>query len=288
MNRIIALLSIIITLTASCKKEHSPINEDPVETPDVEWQMFTTSNSGLPDNQVNTIAISTDNVKWIGTAKGLVRIVDKSWTVFTPDNSVLPGEYIQALTVEPNGRVWIGTNKGLASLKGSTWNVYNTRNSLLPDDAVMSMTHDEKFSRTWIGTAKGLIRIDNTGSWKLYDETSDDLLHSMATDQQGNLWIGAFNHFQFQGRIRKLENDKWTAFKLNDAGYTSTFPYSIAINKNNEVIALLTGTSVSTVVRLNAGNFDELEKPTGATGIKTLLLDGEKVWVGGIDHKFFK
>lgn len=282
LSRIILFISIAtVGLNTACTKDKLPLDDAPAGQPDPEWRLLTTSNSQLPDNQVNVIAIGTNDVKWIGTSKGLVRIIGDSWTVFTTVNSSLPGLYVQALAVEANGRVWIGTDKGLASLNGSEWKVYTTDNSLLPDNAIMSMTHDSKFGRTWIGTAKGLVRIDNTGSWKLYDETSGDLLHSLATDQQGHLWMGAFNHFQFQGRIKELADDRWTTYKLNDAGYMSTFPYSIAVDKDNAVIALLTGTSVSAVVRLNAGTFEEIEKPRNATGLKTLMLEGEHVWVGG-------
>jgi ligand-binding sensor domain-containing protein len=284
----IILASVLIMfIGVSCKKDKMAGNDETPVPPDPEWQLYTTANSKLPDNQVNTIAIGENNVKWVGTSKGLVRINDDVWTVLTSENSSLPSSFVQALAVESNGTVWVGTDKGLASYNGSTWNVYTSSNSVLPENAIMSLTHDSKFGRTWIGTEQGLVRIDNANNWKLYDDTRGDLLNSLATDQQGNLWVGAFNHFQFQGRIRKLEQDMWTAYKLNDAGYTSTFPYSIAVDRNNVVVALLTGTAVSAVVRLNNGVFEEIPKPKDAHGLKALLLEGDKVWVGGNDLSLF-
>ncbi|HTE25583.1 ligand-binding sensor domain-containing protein [Flavitalea sp.] len=288
MNRLIVLvLVMIIFLSSSCKKDKLHANDEMPDPPKPEWQLYSSANSKLPDNQVNSIVIGQDNVKWIGTANGLVRIIDNAWTVFTSENSPLPSSFVQALAVQPNGSLWVGTDKGLASYSGSVWNVYTSGNSALPENPIMSITHDSKFDRIWVGTSKGLVRIENAGNWKLHDETSGDLLYSMATDQQGNLWIGAFNHFQFQGRIRKLEGDTWTAYKLNDAGYTSTYPYSIAVDKNNVVIALLTGTSVSAVVRLNGGVFEEIPKPKDAHGLKTLLLEEDKIWVGGKNLSLF-
>ena len=288
MKQIVMIITaMMIFLGTSCTKKKVISDDEGQKPPDPEWQFFTTTNSKLPDNQVNTLAIGDNNVKWVGTSKGLVRIIDDVWTVFTSENSVLPSSFIQALAVEPGGTVWVGTDKGLARYTGSTWQVYRTDNSMLPENAIMSLTHDSKFGRTWVGTSKGLIRIDNANNWKLYDETSDDLLLSMATDQQGHLWIGAFNHFQFQGRIRKLEQDNWTVYKLNDAGYTSTFPYSIAVDKNNVVVALLNGTAVSAVVRLNGSALEEIPGPDDAKGLKTLLLEDEKVWVGGKDLSIF-
>jgi ligand-binding sensor domain-containing protein len=286
MNRLIVFL-VIMMLGSSCKKDGLPITNEIPDPPDPEWQLYNTANSKLPDNQVNCIVIGQDNIKWIGTSKGLVKIIDNVWSIYTAENSSLPSSFVQALAVEPNGAIWVGTDKGLARYNGSAWNVYTSSNSVLPEDPIMSLTHDSKFDRTWIGTSKGLVKIDNANNWKLHDETSGELLLSMATDQQGSLWIGAFNHFQFQGRIKKLEHDNWTTYKLNDAGYTSTFPYSTAVDRNNVVVALLTGTSVSAVVRLNGGLFEEIPKPKDAYGLKTLLLDEDKIWVGGKNLSLF-
>ncbi len=39
-----------------------------------QWRVFTTQNSPLPSNSVNCMAIDRNNVKWIGTGNGIVRI----------------------------------------------------------------------------------------------------------------------------------------------------------------------------------------------------------------------
>jgi len=274
-------MTFVILLSASCRKENTVEYDQADRPPQSEWQVFNTANSMLPDNQVNAIAIGADDIKWIGTANGLVRISGNTWTIFRADNSMLPSSFIQALAVQPNGVVWIGTNNGLAKFDGSTWSVYTTANSLMPENAVMSLTCDTMFRRTWIGTSKGLVMVDDTNKWRLYDDTSGDLLHSLATDQNGHLWLGVFNHFQFQGRIRKFDLQNWTSYKLNDYGYASTFVYSLAVDNNNEVVALLSGTSVSAVVRLSGNQLTEIPRASGVTGIRALLIDDNKIWVGG-------
>ncbi len=42
----------------------------------------------------------------------------------------------------------------------------------------MSITHDPQFHRTWIGTAKGLVKIDPHGDWERFDQTDGDPLLS--------------------------------------------------------------------------------------------------------------
>ncbi len=48
----------------------------------------------------------------------------------------------------------------------------------MPDNGVMSITHDPQFHRTWIGTAKGLVKIDPHGDWERFDQTDGDPLLS--------------------------------------------------------------------------------------------------------------
>lgn len=47
--------------------------------------VFNTSNSGLPDNTVNSIAIN-DSIVWVATPKGLARFNLNKWEVFTKSN----------------------------------------------------------------------------------------------------------------------------------------------------------------------------------------------------------
>ena len=57
--------------------------------------MYNTSNSGLPDNNVNTIAIDASGNKWIGTGDdsfegaGLAEFDGTNWTVYNTSNSGL-------------------------------------------------------------------------------------------------------------------------------------------------------------------------------------------------------
>jgi ligand-binding sensor domain-containing protein len=57
----------------------------------VNWTVYNTSNSGLPDNYVRAIAIDGQGNKWIGTlGEGLAKFDDVNWTVYNTSNSGLP------------------------------------------------------------------------------------------------------------------------------------------------------------------------------------------------------
>lgn len=78
-----------------------------------EWRNYTTSNSGLPNNTIQTIAIDDSGNKWIGTnGGGLAKFDGTTWTVYTTSNSGLPDSIIQSIAIDGSGNKWIGTKYG--------------------------------------------------------------------------------------------------------------------------------------------------------------------------------
>jgi hypothetical protein len=80
---------------------------------DVNWTVYNTSNSGLPDNWVFAIAIDGQGNKWIGTdGGGLAKFDGINWTVYNTSNSGLPDNYVFAIAIDGQGNKWIGTYGG--------------------------------------------------------------------------------------------------------------------------------------------------------------------------------
>lgn len=285
MKRILIVCLFGLAGFTSCKKEKKSAIQPPDNTSipqnTFHWQLYTQTNSQLSNNQVNAIAISKADVKWIGTANGLVRIEGNNWTIYNEYNSPLPSSTIQALAVQNNGTVWIGTNKGAVKFDGINWQTYTPENSLLLDKAIMSIAHDGIYNRTWLGTAKGLVEIKEDNSWHLHDETEGELPLSLATDHDGALWMGCHDHLNFRGKVKRFQFDKWSTYQLDRMGFESAFPYAIGVDKNNAIVAVLTGTAVQSVIRLNDGTWNELNRPENLHGMRSLALEGEKIWVGG-------
>ena len=68
------------------------------------------SNSGLPDNNVSSIAIDGSGNKWIGTWGGdLAKFDDTNWTVYNTSNSGLPNNHVSSIAIDGSGNKWIGT-----------------------------------------------------------------------------------------------------------------------------------------------------------------------------------
>jgi hypothetical protein len=283
----LCVIALIVTATA-CKKDKvnpppapAPIDDETIPA----WVHYNTGNSKLPNNQINAIAVDKNGTKWIATADGLACLKGTEWTIYNTANSPLPSSIIQAVATEDNGTVWVGTDKGLAKFNGTNWLIYNTTNSVLTDARIKCIVHDNKHHNTWIGTEEGFVKVDNANHWEhIY---AGNVILSMAVDNNGDLWLGEFNDFAFIGMIKKYVNGKFTTHRLDQLGYASALPYGVSIDKNNDVIALLAGTVVKSVLKFNGNNWQEIERPEGARGLRTLAIEGDKIWVGGATFSLF-
>ncbi|MBS7564551.1 hypothetical protein KHS38_09050 [Mucilaginibacter sp. Bleaf8] len=270
---------------AGCKKDKISIVDPPVKvpTPDTSteagfWTIYNPSNSPLPNEQVNAIAIDKQDTKWIGTANGLAQLKGNKWTLFTPTNSSLPSADIRALAVANDGSVWIGTDKGVAHYNGTDWRIYTTTNSALTNGNIKCIVHDSRHNTTWIATDDGIVKI-REGQQEHIE--GPDVILSMAVDHDGALWLGTFNDLAFIGLIKKYTGGKWTSYRLDQLGYLSALPYGLVIDYENHPVVALAGTVVKSVIRFNGTQWNELTIPEKARGFKSLLMENTKVWIGG-------
>ncbi|MBF0200062.1 MAG: hypothetical protein HQK66_01890 [Desulfamplus sp.] len=118
------------------------------------WTAYDTNNSGLPDNDINSLLSDDNGGIWVGTFYGLAHISnDGTWTVYDKDNSGLPSDYVRSLLLDGNGGIWIGTtDDGLAHLSDDgKWEVYTQSNSKMPGNSISALLSDGN-GGIWIGT----------------------------------------------------------------------------------------------------------------------------------------
>lgn len=133
-----------------------------------------TTENGLPDNTILSIAEDHDGFLWLGSEKGLIRFntrvlqeltknpslrLDKDLMILTTKNN-LPDNIVNAIERDDYGLLWVGTNKGLVCfdpIKQKIHAVYTNRNGLIKSDI---STHNslwiEDTTRIFAGTSGGL------------------------------------------------------------------------------------------------------------------------------------
>ena len=111
----------------------------------INWTIYNTSNSPLPENKIWSIAVDQNNIVWIGTeTKGLVKFDGVNWTVYNTSNSVITNNRIDAISVDKLNNVWIAPSyggiiihnpQGLSGISGYVYydmNNNNAKDSLEP------------------------------------------------------------------------------------------------------------------------------------------------------------
>lgn len=243
--------------------------------------IFNKSNSNIPSDFVFSIAIDSDNKKWIGTNSGLAIFDDNNWTIFNKSNSQLPSDFIFFIYIDRKNNKWIGTGYGLIPLStgglvkydGTNWIVYNSSNSNLPSNFVTCAAED-KAGNLWFGTwDKGLVKY-NGSSWTSYNTSNSQLpnntVMTLFIDESDNKWIGTYGGglavFRENGVIISVKKENNTLPDNYELKQNYPNPFNaetiieFSIPKNTHVklkIYDLLGREIATLIdeKLNAGSY---------------------------------
>lgn len=199
-----------------------------------DWTVYTTSNSGLPNDATTRVKIDGNGNKWIITMSfGLVKYDGLNWIVYTSQNSGLPSMNLKDIEVAPNGDIWISTgDSGLVKFDGSNWVIYNTQNSGISYDYLEDI-FIEPNGTVWIGSGPDLDRFDGV-NWTYYDMNNSGLngfsVLTAALDASGNNWFGTFTGF-----ISKFDGTNWTVYDSSNTCITDATINDISVATNGDI-----------------------------------------------------
>ncbi len=189
------------------------------------WEVFKTSNSGLPHNGILSLLSDELGGIWIGTNNGLAHYkADGTWEVFNTKNE-LPDNSVGSLLYDGSGGIWIGTKfGGLAYYQPARgWEIFNISNSELSDNDISGLLSDDE-GGIWIGTGTGLINWGGLfhytpdGTWKVFNTENSALPHNdigaLSKDGEGGIWIGTLG-----GGLAHYKSDgTWEVFNTGNSG----------------------------------------------------------------------
>ncbi len=247
------------------------------------WVVYSSSNSGLPDNDVECIVPDSSGNKWIATIGGGLAVFDgdTTWTIYNSSNSDLPSDDLLSLLL--NGpELWVGTpNFGISRYDGTNWVTYTRLNSDYPGIGAVGIAKDVD-GRIWATTTyhMGVGVFDGSG-WATFTHDNsglpDDNVLCIAIDRNGTKWIGTV-----YGGLARFDNNNWSVYNQSGSNFPENNVTAVIIDQNNKVwigfawsgIATFDGDTTWTFY--NTGN-------SGMTGdrILSLCADEEgKLWVG--------
>jgi hypothetical protein len=115
--------------------------------------------------------------------------------------------------VDAIGHLWVATNIGLARWDGSQWTTHNASTSPLPHDDVRAITIAPDGRTAFIGTAEGVVRLEN-GAWTPLLEHAR--VNDLALAPDGRL--GVATSF---GGIAVYDGESWTQHHLPHSDHNS-------------------------------------------------------------------
>lgn len=153
---------------------------------------------------INTLAIDANDIMWIGSNKGLMRLdrVKNQLLLFDKDSEIIRSNYINCLYIDKQKTLWVGTYNGLHFTSPyfhsfTHFKYQRMQSNSITSDTVNCFLQDKK-GQVWIGTANGLNRYDSLANtfYPYFQQlnTQEGLLTSnilsLYQDRQGDIWIG--------------------------------------------------------------------------------------------------
>ncbi len=179
-----------------------------------EFEVYTTQNSVVPWDMTRAISIDTNNVVWLGTDNGIVKIENNKFSVINSKNSALRA--IRNQTEIMNSDVDIFNNKWFSDgyttymYDGVNWKIFDSLNS--PTKWTTGIYAD-KLGNVWFSGFHGLIKFDGK-VWSVLDTSNSSLpsnrVMGVFVDSKKRLWIGTD-----KGNIR-IDGNSIENFKTTD------------------------------------------------------------------------
>lgn len=163
----------------------------------INWTVYTSETSNLPDNTVNCITFAPGVLKWIGTNDGLASFDGTTWTVYNAPAAMFGSNAIGNISIDEQGIKWLGNGNvnesdGLLHLWGTEWALIDPSNSGMTTNMVNCLAIDYT-NMKYMGTDDGLVIFDGI-AWEEVNTQNSGIpygaVNCMAFDAQGVLWLG--------------------------------------------------------------------------------------------------
>jgi len=168
-----------------------------------------TSNNGLSNNDVSSLALDVDGNLWVGTRMGISKYNGSSWTYYT--NPMSPGSswWITSLAFDLSGDLWVTSIGDVAKFDGANWTIYSSSNTGDILSSYIYCVAVDNANNKWITTNLGLVKFNNE-TWSIYNTTNSniayDYTYSLAIDPNNNIWVS----YMSNAGVTKFDGTTWT------------------------------------------------------------------------------
>lgn len=190
------------------------------------FEIYTTQNSVIPWDMTRAVCIDTNNVIWLGTDNGIVKIENNQFSVINSTNSALRPTRnrvgIMNADVDIYNNKWFSDGYTTYKYDGATWKVFDSLNSPIKWTTGI---YADKTGNIWFSGFSRLVKFDGK-DWSVMDTSNSPLpsnrIMGVFVDSKKRLWIGTD-----KGNIRidgtSIENFKTTDNPLKTSALTKGY-----------------------------------------------------------------
>jgi signal transduction histidine kinase/ligand-binding sensor domain-containing protein len=148
---------------------------------------------GLSGDYVQKLFEDREGNVWVATVDGLDRFRDFAIPKISVQQGLSDASVVSVVAARDDS-IWFGTKDGLNRWNDGKITIYKRSNGL-PDDIVDSLFEDDR-GRIWVSTHRGVAYLEN-GRFIPVAAVPGGIVHAIAGDSGGNLWIGDQNQGLF-------------------------------------------------------------------------------------------
>ncbi|GJQ53158.1 MAG: hypothetical protein HKUEN02_20050 [Anaerolineaceae bacterium] len=180
------------------------------------WSRFTSQNSGLPSDEISSVAASPDSTIWFTSfCCGIAHFDGTIWKQYTMENG-LGSNDVRSSIVAPDGSLWLGNEEyGILHFKGNQWTTYTVRDGLsanwaghieiLPDNSLL-------FSVSSGGQAR--LNLYDENEWRIFpttDKLTQTYTFDVAISSDRTMWFATEKYGVFS-----FSNGSWVNYTMKD------------------------------------------------------------------------
>lgn len=194
--------------------------------------LYTTDNAEIMSNDIMKIVVGKNDIKWIGTEKGVSAFYKNKW-LKNDYEDIYPSAIFEAYPITAMATNQTGDSLYVATKGAGIARIFKNKVDgvsgasvysqwgpiIIPSDNILSV-FIAKNGTKWFGTDMGIAGHtgdDTLDNWVVYttDEgVVNDVIQAIGGDQKGNLWFGT------QGGISVFDGTKFTNY-TKDNGLNS-------------------------------------------------------------------
>jgi uncharacterized repeat protein (TIGR01451 family) len=204
------------------------------------WHRMNTANSGIPDDDIYTFLIASNNDLWVGyynnnSSYPLAKFDGTNWEYFDLAQIFPTGfAHVKDIAEDLNGDIWVTTGEGIGRYSGGTWTFYTDATLPVTTNFFLKIGADASNNIWSTINAEGILKFDGT-NWIKYTSTNsglnDDNVLDFTFDQNNNLWL-----LVGLATVQKFDGTTWTTYDNTTTGITYANAFVIEFNENDSTI----------------------------------------------------